>query len=128
MTTSGNFAVDVGASNGGAVTITGTTVTSNGNGAQGLFVTGTGSIMTASGLTITANGSFDPISGVYAGGASNNGFGGVPNGGTLEDGVEFDDPDDRRAELRRLHGQQRDDHPEQRFRSRCRGPTLSAAS
>ena len=91
VTTSGNFAVGVTASNGGSVTISGTTVTAgvaggptgNGDGSQGLFVTGTGSVMNASGLTIQSAGSYDPVHQVDAGGASNNGYGGVPNGGTL---------------------------------------------
>ena len=39
--------------------------------------------MIGSGLTITANGSYDPITTFYSGGASNNGFGKLPDGGTL---------------------------------------------
>jgi hypothetical protein len=78
-----NGAVGVAATGGSQITISGTTVTSNGDGSQGLFVTGSGSSLTGSGLNVTANGNNDPITGFNPGGASNNAFGDFSTGGTL---------------------------------------------
>jgi hypothetical protein len=69
-----NGAIGVAATGGAQITITGTTINSNGNGSQGLFVTGPGSSLTASGVTITANGDNDPVTGFNPGVASNNAF------------------------------------------------------
>ena len=69
-----NGAVGVAATGGSQITISGTTITSNGDGSQGLFVTGSGSSLTGSGLNVTANGNNDPVTGFNSGAASNNAF------------------------------------------------------
>ena len=78
-----NGAVGVSATGGGQVTISGTTINSNANGSQGLFVTGSGSSLSGSTLNITASGNVDPVTGFYSGAASNNAFGEFAAGGTL---------------------------------------------
>ena len=78
-----NGAVGVAATGGAQVTISGTTINSNGNGSQGLFVTGSGSSLTASGLTVTASGNNDLVTGFNPGAARNNAFGESSTGGTL---------------------------------------------
>ena len=79
-----NGAVGVSATSGGQVTSSGTTINSNANGSQGLFVTGSGSSLTGSDLTVTAGGNNDPVTGFYSGAASNNAFDDeFPTGGHL---------------------------------------------
>jgi Autochaperone Domain Type 1 len=83
-TPTANGAVGVTAAGGAQVMISGTTINSNGNGSQGLFVTGAGSSLTGDMLNITASGDNDPITGFNPGGASNNGFDEeFPTGGAL---------------------------------------------
>jgi hypothetical protein len=82
-TATANGAVGVSATGGGQVTISGTTINSNANGSQGLFVTGSGSSLSGSTLNITASGNMDPVTGFYSGAASNNAFGEFAAGGTL---------------------------------------------
>ena len=121
-----NGAVGVAATGGAQVTISGTTINSNGNGSQGLFVTGSGSSLTASGLTVTASGNNDLITGFNPGAASNNAFGGVFH---WRDAVDkhFDVDDDGDASLRGLYRGPRGDDAHRGHDHHARETTPSPA-
>ena len=85
LATSGTSAAAVVAYSGGAVQLTGATVTTSGNGSTGLAVNGPSSSLTASGVSVKTSGGVDSTTGDHAYGAYNGPYlpGGLTSGGVL---------------------------------------------
>ena len=82
LTTTGSDAYGAVATSGGSVTLTGSQLSTSGDGSGGLAVIGAGSSIAATGASIVTQGGLSPTTGLGAYGLYNGPFGDAPSGGT----------------------------------------------
>jgi hypothetical protein len=84
ISTEGNAAYAVVADSKGSISLSGTTISTTGNGSGGLGINGSGSEIDASGVTITTTGAMDPVTGQHSYGVYNGPFGDFTSGGVAK--------------------------------------------
>ena len=84
ISTAGNGAYAVVAESGGSISLSGTTISTVGNGSGGLGINGSGSEIDAAGVTIATTGAMDPVTGLHSYGVYNGPFGEFTSGGVAK--------------------------------------------